>query len=79
MVFGPEMMRDTVFGVVGHFESAKRDGLGVHVIDSSLALITTLISRTTQKARKMPWEIAKEFDPSQATFSVPGVPKPNWS
>lgn len=32
MVFGPEMMRDTVFGVVGYFESAKRDGLAVHVI-----------------------------------------------
>lgn len=31
MVFGPEMMRDTFFGVVGHFESAKKDGLAVHV------------------------------------------------
>lgn len=32
MVSGPEMMRDTVFGVVGHFESVKRDGLAVHMI-----------------------------------------------
>jgi len=32
MVFGTEMMRDTVFGVVGHFESAQNDGLAVHVI-----------------------------------------------
>jgi len=39
MVFGTEMMRDTVFGVVGHFESAQNDGLAVHVISWSLALI----------------------------------------
>ena len=32
MVFGPEVMRDTIFGGVGHFESAKKDGLAVHVI-----------------------------------------------
>lgn len=72
------MMRDTILGVVGHFESAKRDGLAVHVIERSFALILILISRTTHKARKMPCEISKEFDPVQAT-SVPGVPKPNWS
>lgn len=32
MVFGPEMMRDTIFSVVGRFESAKKDQLAVRVI-----------------------------------------------
>lgn len=52
----------------------KEMELAVHVIDWNLALIIMLISRTTHKTRKMPCEIAKEFDPIQA-ISVPGVPK----